>query len=44
VIAQLLSLAVHMHDRRELLSRASGMQSAQRIADIVKLLDTLGSV
>jgi len=41
VIAQLLSLAVHMHDRRELLSRASGMQSAQRIADIVKLLDTL---
>ncbi len=41
VIAQLLSLAIHMHERGELLSRASGMQSAQRIADIVKLLDTL---
>lgn len=41
VIAQLLSLAVHLHERGELLSRASGMQSAQRIADIIKLLETL---
>lgn len=39
--AQLLSFAVHMHDRSELLMQASGMQSAQRIADIVNLLDTL---
>jgi len=39
--AQLLSFAVHMHDRGELLAQASGMQSAQRIADIVNLLDTL---
>lgn len=39
--AQLLSFAVHMHDRAELLAQASGMQSAQRIADIVRLLDTL---
>jgi len=39
--AQLLSFAVHMHDRGELLTQASGMQSAQRIADIVRLLDTL---
>jgi signal transduction histidine kinase len=39
--AQLLSFAVHMHDRSELLVQASGMQSAQRIADIVRLLDTL---
>lgn len=39
--AQLLSFAVHMHDRSELLMQASGMQSAQRIADIVRLLDTL---
>jgi hypothetical protein len=30
-----------MHDRSELLMQASGMQSAQRIADIVNLLDTL---
>lgn len=39
--AQLLSFAIHMHDRSELLIQASGMQSAQRIADIVNLLDTL---
>lgn len=41
LVAQLLSFAVHMHDRGELLAQASGMQSAQRIADIVRLLDTL---
>jgi signal transduction histidine kinase len=41
VIAQILSLAVHMHERGELLSQASGMQSAQRIADIVRLLESL---
>jgi signal transduction histidine kinase len=33
-----------MHERGELLSQASGMQSAQRIADIVKLLDSLSPV
>jgi len=41
VIAQLLSLAVHLHERGELLSQASGMRAAQRVADIVKLLDSL---
>jgi signal transduction histidine kinase len=41
LVAQLLSFAIHMHDRGELLAQASGMQSAQRIADIVKLLDTM---
>lgn len=41
VIAQLVSFAVHMHERGELLSQASGMQSAQRIADVVKLLESL---
>lgn len=41
VVAQLVSFAIHMHERGELLSRASGMQSAQRIADTVKLLDSL---
>ena len=41
VIAQLTSLAIHMHERGEVLQQASGMQSAQRIADIVKLLDSL---
>lgn len=39
--AQLLSFAIHMQDRSELLVQASGMQSAQRIADIVRLLDTM---
>jgi len=42
VVAQLISFAIHMHERGELLSQASGMQSAQRIADIVRLLETLG--
>ena len=41
VVALLVSLAIHMHDRGEVLSQASGMQAAQRIADIVKLLEPL---
>jgi signal transduction histidine kinase len=41
VVAQVVSLAVHMHERGEALSQASGMQSAQRIAGLVRLLDTL---
>jgi len=41
VVAQLLSFAIHMHERGELLSRASGMQSAQRIADVARFLDSL---
>lgn len=40
IVAQLLSLGIHLHERGELLYRASGVQSAQRIADIVKLLDS----
>lgn len=42
ITAQLLSFAIHMHERGELLADASGMQTAQRIADIVRLLDSLG--
>lgn len=42
VTAQLVSFAIHMHDRSEALSQASGMQSAQRVAEMVKLLDSLG--
>jgi hypothetical protein len=41
VVAQLASFAVHMHERGELLSQASGMQAARRIADVVQLLDTM---
>lgn len=41
VVAQLLSLALHMHERGELLSQASGMQAARRIADVVQLLDPM---
>ena len=40
-IAQVLSLAIHAHERGQLLSEATGMQSAQRIADIVKVLEPL---
>ena len=41
VIALLASFAIHMHDRSEALAQASGMQTAQRIADIVRLLEPL---
>lgn len=41
VIAQLVSFGIHMHERGELLSQATGLQSAQRIADIVRLLDSV---
>ncbi|HVL55343.1 MAG TPA: ATP-binding protein [Burkholderiaceae bacterium] len=41
VVALLVSFAIHMHDRSEALAQASGMQAAQRIADIVKLLEPL---
>jgi signal transduction histidine kinase len=41
VVALLVSFAIHMHERGEALSQASGMQAAQRIADIVKLLEPL---
>jgi signal transduction histidine kinase len=40
--AQLMSFAIHMHERGELLQQASGMQSARRIAEIVRVLDSLG--
>lgn len=41
LVAQLLSFAIHMHERGVLIAQASGMQSAQRIADIVKLLEPM---
>jgi signal transduction histidine kinase len=43
IVALLLSFAIHMHERGEALAQASGMQAAQRIADIVKLLEPLAS-
>jgi signal transduction histidine kinase len=43
IVAQLVSFAIHMQERSELLSQASGRQSAQRIADIVSFLETLDS-
>ncbi len=41
VMALLASFAIHMQDRSEALVQASGMQTAQRIADIVRLLEPL---
>lgn len=43
VIAQLLSAAINLLERDSALVRASGMQPAQRIADIVSLLDSLST-
>ncbi|HSV84909.1 MAG TPA: ATP-binding protein [Ramlibacter sp.] len=40
VVAQLVSFAIHMQERSELLLRAGGAQSAQRIADVVRLLES----
>ena len=41
LVAQFLSFAIHMHEQAEVLAQASGLQAAQRIGDIVKLLDSL---
>ncbi len=41
VLAQLASVAINTTERDQLLFRAGGMQLAQRIADIAKLLDSL---
>jgi hypothetical protein len=41
VAAQLLSFAIHWQERGEFIMRATGMGSAQRIADIVRLLDSI---
>lgn len=42
LVAQLLSAAINFAERDRLLLNASGMQQAQRIADVVRLLDSLG--
>jgi signal transduction histidine kinase len=41
IVALMASLALHVHERGELLMRASGMRAAQRVADIVKLLESV---
>jgi signal transduction histidine kinase len=41
VVAQFVGFALHMHERGEALSQASGLQSAQRIAGVVRVLDSL---
>ena len=40
-VAQLLSFAIHWQERGEFMLRATGMRSVQRIADIVRLLDSI---
>ena len=41
ILAQLLSAALHFRDRGEALMHATGFNSAQRIAGLVRALDTL---
>lgn len=43
LIAQLLSAYLNFAERDRMLFRATGMQSGQRIAEVVKLLDALGT-
>jgi signal transduction histidine kinase len=40
ILAQAASLAIYWRDRDEFMQRALGMRSVQRIADIVRLLDS----
>ena len=42
LVAQLLSAAINLAERDRLLLASGGMQQAQRIADVVRLLDSLG--
>lgn len=42
LLAQLLSAAINLAERDRLLLTAGGMQQTQRIADVVKLLDSMG--
>ena len=44
LVAQLLSAAINVAERDRLLSSHFGMQPAQRVADVVHLLDGLGEV
>ena len=39
IAAQFLSLAVHWRERGEFVMRTAGMYSAERVAEIIKLLD-----
>lgn len=41
IAAQLISFGLHLHERGELLLQASGIRSAQRVADIVRLFETV---
>jgi signal transduction histidine kinase len=41
VLAQLVSFAIYWEERGQLVLRATGMRYAQRIADIVQLLDSI---
>ena len=41
VIAQLVSFAIHWQERGQLIVQTSGMRYAQRIGDMVRLLDSL---
>ncbi|MBI5275385.1 MAG: HAMP domain-containing protein [Burkholderiales bacterium] len=42
LLAQLLSAAINLAERDRLLATAGGLQQAQRVADVVKLLDSFG--
>jgi hypothetical protein len=41
IVAQLLSAAINLVERDSAILRVSGMRPAQRIADVVELLDSM---
>jgi len=43
IVAQLLSMAIHRHERSQTVARTNSLMAAQRIRDIVTLLNTVGN-
>ncbi|MFZ2403500.1 MAG: ATP-binding protein [Methylobacter sp.] len=43
IVAQLLSMTIHRHERSRTVARANSLMAAQRIRDIVTLLDAVNS-
>lgn len=43
IVAQLLSMAIHRHERSQMLARTNSLMAAQRIRDVVKTLESVDS-
>lgn len=43
IVAQLLSMAIHRHERSQMVARTNSLMAAQRIRDVVKTLEAVDS-